>query len=258
MKVVLFCGGLGMRLLPKTDAIPKPLVTIGGRPVLWHIMKYYSYYGHTDFVLCLGYKGEQIKNYFLRYDECLTNDFIFSNGGATKQLLNRDIDKWTITFVETGLNANIGQRLKAVQKHLEDEDEFLANYSDAVTNLNLSSVINCFHKSGKKGCLVTVKPFYSYHIVSSGENGIVEVIEPLSKSSIRINGGYFAFKKEIFDYIKPGEDLVEEPLQRLIKEGELVAYPYDGFWANMDTYKDKQLLDDIALKGNAPWEIWNH
>jgi glucose-1-phosphate cytidylyltransferase len=221
-------------------------------------MKYYSYFGHKDFVLCLGYKGDQIKNYFLKYDECLTNDFIFSNGGSTKQLLKRDIDEWTITFVDTGLNANIGQRLRAVQKHVENEDEFLANYSDAVTDLDLSSVISYFHKSGKKGCLITVKPFHSYHLVSTSKSGVVEAIEPLAKSNIRINGGYFIFKKAIFDYIKTGEDLVNEPLQRLIKEKGLIAYNYDGFWASMDTYKDKQQLDDIASKGGSPWEIWNH
>jgi glucose-1-phosphate cytidylyltransferase len=256
MKVVLFCGGLGMRLHPTTENVPKPLVLVGEKPLLWYLMKYYSHFGHKDFILCLGYKGGQIKRFFLNYDECLSNDFILSNGGKERQLLKSDIEDWRITFVETGLHSNVGQRLKAVQKYLEDEEMFLANYSDAVTDFYLPKLIDFFIKRRKTGCFLAVKPFGTFYIVSTSAKGYVKSIGHVSQSGIRINGGFFVFKNGIFDYIKEGEDLVDEPFQRLIKRSELVAYEYDGFWASMDTYKDKQRLDELASKGDAPWKVW--
>ena len=258
MKVVLFCGGLGMRLYPTTENIPKPLIPIEEKPILWHLMKYYSHFRHKDFILCLGYKGEQIKKYFLDYDECLSHDFILSQGGKRRQLIKSDIEDWRITFVETGLNSNIGQRLKTVQKYLEGDETFLANYSDAVTDLHLPDQIDFFIKRNKTGCFLAVKPFYTFHIISTSADGNVKKINQISKSKIRINGGFFVFKNEIFNYINDGEDLVNEPFQRLIQKHELVAYKYDGVWANMDTFKDKQQLDDLASKGMAPWQIWNN
>jgi glucose-1-phosphate cytidylyltransferase len=256
MKVVLFCGGLGMRLYPATEAYPKPLVPIGEKPVLWNVMKYYSYFGHEDFILCLGYKGDQIKKYFLENGDFLSNDFILSNGGKKRRLLDTNAAKWRVTFIETDLNSNVGQRLKAVQKYLENEEMFLANYSDAVTDLSLPNLIDFFKKSGKIGCIVTVKPFYSYHMVSASVNGCVKSIRPIEQSKIRLNGGYFVFKNAIFDYIQNGEDLVNEPFQRLIQKQELVAYRYDGFWATLDTFKDKARLDELAANGKACWQIW--
>jgi glucose-1-phosphate cytidylyltransferase len=258
MKVVLFCGGLGLRLHPATEDVPKPLVLIGEKPILWHLMKYYSHFGHKDFILCLGYKGEQIKKFFLNYDECLSNDFVLSQGGKRRQLLKSDIEDWRITFVETGLYSNVGQRLKAVQKYLEGEDMFLANYSDGLTDLRLNKLIEFFIKNGKTGCFLAVKPFYVFHIVSTSSNGYVNRISPMNQSDLRINGGFFVFKNRIFDYIKDGEDLVSEPFQRLIKKRELVAYEHDGFWASLDTYKDKQRLDELSAKNNASWQIWKH
>ncbi|MCW4003162.1 MAG: sugar phosphate nucleotidyltransferase [Candidatus Bathyarchaeota archaeon] len=256
MKVVLFCGGLGMRLHPTTELVPKPLVPVGEKPILWHMMKYYSHFGHNDFILCLGYKGERIKRYFLDYDECLSSDFVLSNGGRDRKLIEKNTDNWRITFVDTGLYSNIGQRLKAVQKHLDGQDMFLANYSDGLTDLNLPKYIEYFIKKNKIGCLLTVKPFHSYHAITSRKNGLVSNITPLVSSDIRINGGYFIFKNQIFDYIGNGEDLVDEPFKRLIAKKELVAYNYDGFWANMDNYKDKQQLDEWAGNGNAKWQVW--
>jgi glucose-1-phosphate cytidylyltransferase len=257
MKVVLFCGGFGMRLYPTTEHIPKPMVPIGDRPILWHIMKYYSYFGHKDFLLCLGYKGEQIKRYFLNYDECLSSDFVLSNGGRTKEVLGKDIDDWKITFVDTGLNSNCGRRLKDVQKYVENEEVFLANYSDGVTDLHLPTLINFFTQSKKIACVLSVKPFYSYHSLSTRSDGLVTEILPLANSNVRINGGYFVFKNTIFDYIEPGEDLVNKPFQRLIAKQELLAYEYNGFWRNMDTYKDKEQLDKLASTGKAYWQVWN-
>jgi glucose-1-phosphate cytidylyltransferase len=258
MKVVLVCGGLGLRLYPSTENVPKPMVTIGEKPVLWSLMKYYAHFGHKDFILCLGYKGEQIKRFFLNYDECLSNDFILLNGGKERQLLKSDIEDWRITFVETGLNSNIGQRLKAIREYLEGEEAFLANYSDAVTDLCLPKLIDFFIKRRKIGCFLAVKTFGTFHVVSTSADGYVKSIRLASQSGIRINGGFFVFKNEIFDYINEGEDLVDEPFQRLIKRDELVAYEYDGFWGNLDTYKDKQRLDELASKGKAPWEVWKN
>jgi glucose-1-phosphate cytidylyltransferase len=258
MKVVLFCGGQGLRLYPLTDSTPKPMVSIGGRPLLWHVMKYYSHFGHVDFVLCLGYKGEQIKRYFLDQDGCFSNDFTLSNNYKKRELLNSDTTDWTITFVDTGLYSNVGQRLKAVQKYVENEDMFLANYTDAVTDLNLPELVDFFVRSGKTGCLTSVKPLLAYHTVSTDAQGCVKSILPISQSRTRINGGYFVFKRTIFDYIQTGEDLVNEPFQRLIEKNELLAYNYDGFWITMDTFKDKQKLDDLASTGKAQWEIWKN
>jgi glucose-1-phosphate cytidylyltransferase len=256
LKVVLFCGGLGMRLHPTTELVPKPLVPIGERPILWHLMKYYSYFGYNDFILCLGYKGDKIKKYFLEYDECISSDFILSNGGRDRKLINKNTDDWRITFVDTGIYSNIGQRLKAVQKYLYGEEVFLANYSDGLTDLYLPTLIDYFRRKNKIGCVLTVKPFHSYHAISSDGSGLVKKVTPLAQSSIRINGGYFVFKNEIFDYIGDGEDLVNEPFRRLIKKKELLSYEFDGFWANMDTYKDKQQLDEWDANGNAKWQVW--
>jgi glucose-1-phosphate cytidylyltransferase len=258
MKVVLFCGGLGLRLYPTTEKIPKPLVPIGEKPILWHLLKYYSYFGHKDFVLCLGYKGDQIKKFFLNYDECLSGDFVLSNGGKKRQLIRSDIEDWKITFVETGVNVNLGQRLRAVQKYVENEETFLANYSDGLTDLPLPKLVDFFNNKGKVGCLLSVKPFYVVHVISTTPEGYVKNICQMTQTDLRINGGYFVFKNQIFDYIKEGEDLVNEPFQRLIRKSELVSYDYDGFWASLDTYKDKQRLDDMVSKNEASWQMWKN
>jgi glucose-1-phosphate cytidylyltransferase len=256
MKVVIFCGGLGLRLREYSDRIPKPMVEIGYRPLLWHVMKYYASYGHKDFILCLGYRGDIIKRYFLEYNECTSNDFVLSGGGKNLQLLGSDIEDWRITFVDTGLHSNIGQRLKAVEKHLEEEEVFLANYSDGLSDVPLDKMLEDFYRHNKVGCFVSVQPTQSFHVVSIKEEMMVDEIKHLSKAGIWINGGFFIFKKDIFNYIQGGEELVEEPFRKLIGKGQLISYKYNGFWVAMDTFKDKQLLDDMYAKGNALWEIW--
>jgi glucose-1-phosphate cytidylyltransferase len=258
VKVVLFCGGFGMRMREFSEAIPKPMVPIGYRPILWHVMKYYAHYGHKDFILCLGYKADVIKNYFLEYDECLSNDFVFSKGGKSLELLSRDIDDWNITFVDTGLTTNIGGRLKAVQKHLKDEPIFLANYTDGLSDVHLPSVIEGFERSRNVACFVSVKPRASFHLIDTDAAGVVTSIEHIGTSGSRINGGFLALRQEIFDYLHAGEDLVEEPFRRLIADGKLMAYPHQGFWACMDTFKERQELEDVYGRGNAPWAVWNH
>lgn len=257
MKVVLFCGGLGMRLRDYSENIPKPMVNIGYRPILWHVMKYYAHYGYKDFILCLGYKADAIKNYFLKYDECLSNDFILEAGGKKLQLLSSDIQDWRITFVDTGLNSNIGQRLKAVEKYLQGEEVFLANYSDGLTDVLLPDLIDHFYRHDKIASFLCVKPTQSFHLVSVDHFDAVTSIQHVFNSETWINGGYFTFKRDIFDFLNEGEELVERPFQRLIQKNELVAYKYNGFWACMDTFKDKQTLDDRYAQGKAPWVVWN-
>jgi glucose-1-phosphate cytidylyltransferase len=255
MKVVLFCGGLGLRLRDYSDSVPKPLVAVGPQPILWNVMRYYAHYGHKDFVLCLGHQGEAIKRFFLGYDEAIGNDFTMSEGGAAIDLHSRDIQDWKITFVDTGLTSNIGQRLKAVQEHLQGEDVFLANYSDGLTDLPLDDYLSFAREQDKVACFVSVKPSTSFHVVQRNANGLVTDIQPVSES-MRINCGYFVLKQEIFDYMETGDELVVEPFGRLIEKEQLVTKDYDGFWECMDTFKDKQQLDDMYARGDTPWAVW--
>lgn len=255
MKVVLFCGGLGTRLGELTENVPKPLVKIGYRPILWHVMKYYAHFGHKDFILCLGYKADAIKDYFLNYKEYLSNDFTMSNGGKQIELQQSDITDWKITFVDTGLRSNIGQRLKAVEKYLEGEEIFLANYSDGLSGFPLPDVIDTFVRSQNVASFLCARPSQSFHVVTLGSDNVVNGIQGVRRTDILINAGFFVFRKAIFDYMRPGEELVVEPFQRLIAEKKIVGYRSDQFWC-MDTFKEHQELTDMYNSGNAPWEVW--
>jgi glucose-1-phosphate cytidylyltransferase len=260
MKVVLFCGGLGMRLRDYSETVPKPMVNIGYRPILWHVMKYYSHYGHKDFILCLGHRADAVKDYFLNYNECVSNDFVLTWGGKKLDLYNSDIQDWRITFADTGIETNIGQRLKAVEKYLEGETEFFANYSDGLTDLPLPQQLEHFRKHDKIASFLAVCPNMSYHSVSlhEGEGNLVSAIHAINNGTVRINGGFFIFKHSIFDYIREKEELVNGPFERLIAQKQLIGYPYDGFWASMDTFKDKQHLENLWGSGVAPWEVWKN
>jgi glucose-1-phosphate cytidylyltransferase len=255
MKVVLFCGGMGMRIREYSDSIPKPMVPIGYRPLLWHLMKYYASYGHKDFILCLGYKADVVKDYFLNYNECVSNNFVLSNGGKKLRLLSSDIQDWNITFVDTGIASNIGQRLKAVEPYLEGESVFLANYSDGLTDLPLDTYLQHFLRRDKIGSFLAVTPSQSYHVVSV-VGDLASAINPISQMGLLINGGFFVFRTEIFEHLEEGEELVEKPFQRLIEYEQLLAYRYQGFWMCMDTFKDRQQLEDLYTRGHAPWEVW--
>ena len=244
-----------MRLRGYVDDVPKPMVKIGTRPLLWHLMKYYAHYGHKDFILCLGYKGDVIKDYFLHYEESVSNDFVLSQGGKKVDFVNRDIDDWTITFVETGSNANIGQRFKAVEPYLEGEEMLLANYADGLSSLNLPVMIEEFRRSNAVGSLLLVQPTASFDIVRLSPEGKVAQVSPLSHTNIWINGGFFVFRREIFNYIEPGDELVHQPFQRLIERGALLAHRPGCFWQCMDTFKDKQRLEELN-EGDAPWKVW--
>lgn len=256
MKVVLFCGGLGLRLREHSESLPKPMVTVGDRPILWHVMRYYASHGYRDFVLCLGYRADVIKEYFLAYNEAISNDFVLSNGGRSLQLMSNDISDWRITFADTGIHPNIGQRLVAVRKYVADEEIFLASYSDCLTDAPLSDLVQDFRRRGKVASFLSVRPAIPGHFVSQHENGLVTALTPPKMSGLRVNGGYFIFRQEIFDYIRKGEELVEQPFQRLIKDEQLIAYPYEGFWAPMDTLRDRQELESVFERGRAPWAVW--
>src|SRR5215813_5940192 len=240
MKVVLFCGGLGMRLRDYAENVPKPMLPLGYRPIWWHLMKYYAHYGHRDFVLCLGYRGDMIKNYFLNYEEGISNDFVLSEGGRKRELLT----------------SNIGQRLLRVKRHVENEEIFLANYSDGLSDIDLTQQIETFRQSGAVGCFVAMKPHLSYHFVSFDSGGRLEGFKDIIQSGLRVNAGFFAFRREIFDYIQEGEEFVEKPFNRLVEQNKLLAYTYDGFWVPMDTAKDKAKLDELYASGKPLWYVW--
>jgi glucose-1-phosphate cytidylyltransferase len=255
MKVVLFCGGLGMRIRDNEN-IPKPMITIGYRPIVWHLMRYYAHFGVKDFILCLGYRADYVKNYFLNYNECQSNDFTLSDGGRKLELLRSDISDWRITFVDTGLNANIGMRLKAVERHVAGDEYFLANYADGLSDLNLHDQLSHFMAHGTVASFLSVAPNLTFHVVNSDDAGRVTGIEDIAKTRVRVNGGFFAFRRDIFKYMRDGEELVEQPFQRLIAENQLLAYRHDGFWQAMDTFKERQRLEELAAERKAPWEVW--
>ena len=257
MKVVIFCGGQGLRMREASEAMPKPMIPIGPRPVLWHVMKYYAHFGFTDFVLCLGYKAEAIKQFFLTYNEAMANDFVLSNGGADVHLLKTDIHDWNITFVDTGLRAPIGERLRAVRHLLADDELFLANYGDTLTDADLPAMIARARDEQAMASFLAVRPNYSFHVVSMAGDGRVRAMRDVMGSDIWINGGYFILRREFLDQLRPGEDLVEEPLQRLLPAGKVLAQRHEGFWAPMDTLKDQQWLETLHESGDAPWKVWD-
>ena len=237
MKVVLFCGGLGTRLKAYSDTIPKPMVTVADRPILWHLMRYYAHYGHTEFILCLGYGGDVIREYFAGW-----------NGAS----------EWRTTLVDTGLDASVGERLKAVEDHVGDDEVFLANYSDALADLDLHAFVDDFTRRNAIGAFISVRPHHTFHVVDVDDGGLVRTLRPVRDSGIWINGGFFAFRRAVFEHLGEAEDLVEAPFQRLIARGQLAAYRHDGFWHAMDTFKDKQAFDDMVARGERPWEVWRH
>ena len=257
MKVVLFCGGLGLRLRDHPDGLPKPMVTIGHRPIIWHIMRYYAHFGHKDFVLCLGYGAHVIKDYFLNYSEAMSNDFVLSNGGRDIELLSSDIDEWNITFVDTGRHASVGERLLAIRHHVASEEVFLANYGDGLSNLNLNAYIDIALSAGKTASFVAVHPAQTFHVADIGPSGVVKALSAVADAELWVNGGFFVLRQDVYEYMRPGEDLVNEPFHRLMEADQLYAYKHDGgFWV-MDTFKDYMELEDLHSKGNPPWEVWS-
>jgi glucose-1-phosphate cytidylyltransferase len=256
MKVVLFCGGRGVRLREHTELLPKPMVRIGYRPILWHVMRYYAHYGHRDFILCLGYRADAIKDYFLSYSEAASNDFVLSEGGRNIELLGSDIADWRITFADTGLDTTIGERLRRVRHLLEGEDMFLANYGDTLTDAPLDKLIDDFRAGDAIAGLLSVRPSYSFHIVDLDDEGRVRRLPDVDHADIRINGGGYLLRAAIFDRLGSGEDLVGAPFAELVAERKLVAFRYDGFWVSLDTLKDLEVLRRLDEAGGPPWAVW--
>jgi glucose-1-phosphate cytidylyltransferase len=257
MKVVLFCGGLGTRMRGQFQDQPKPLVNVGPNALVWNVMRYYAHHGHTDFILCLGYGAAA----FTRYFEEMGAEIIptISSGGPCQcfRLSDGDDGYWNVTLVDTGMHTSIGQRLKAVQGHIGEEEIFLANYADGLSDLPLQGVIDLLTgRPDAVGALVAVRPVLSFHYILHDAEGMVTNIKSSADIDVRINGGYFVFRREIFDFIEDGDDLVERPFERLIAEARLLAAPHDGFWRACDTLKDVQVLSDMQQNGSAPWEIW--
>jgi glucose-1-phosphate cytidylyltransferase len=253
MKVVLFCGGLGTRIREYSESIPKPMIPVGSHPIMWHVMQYYSRYGHRDFVLCLGYKANVIKDYFLNLNSAVTHNCVVSQFGKKVEIIGEPPPDWRLTMIDTGVWRNIGQRLVAVKEHVKDEEMFLANYSDGLTDAPLPEMIDFFKASGKIACFIAVRAPFNFHLAEFDENGLVKRMRSNTESEAWINGGYFIFRNEIFDYIRDGEELVLEPFNRLIKDNNLVAFKYEGFWRAMDTLRDRQVLEEMVENGQMPW-----
>jgi glucose-1-phosphate cytidylyltransferase len=257
MKVVLFCGGLGMRMRDGVNSGPKPMAMIGDRPLMWHVMRYYAHYGHTDFILCLGYGASYVKDFFLSYDETRSNDFVLEGAAREVKLFRTDISDWRITFVDTGLNSAIGERLRRVRRFVEGEPMFLANYADVFTDASLPDMIARFEASSAVASLLAVPPQSSHHVVDVAENGLITQVTPVRDLRQWENGGYFVLRPEIFDYLNEGEDLVEDALPRLIAQRRVLAYPYKGYWSPADTVKERAQLEEMYHQGNCPWMIWD-
>jgi glucose-1-phosphate cytidylyltransferase len=257
MKVVLFCGGYGMRMRDGQTNGPKPMAMIGDRPLLWNVMRYYAHYGHTKFILCLGYGATHVKNYFLSYEETFSNDFVLSDGGRKVELITSDIADWQITFVDTGLNSKIGERLRRVRKYVGDDEMFLANYADVFTDAPLPEMISELRDSDAVASLLAVPPQSSFHVVEVDGQSKVRGIKAVHTFPIRENGGYFVLRPEIFDYLGEGDDLVDDAFGRLSAEGRLMARCYDGFWASADTVKERAHLESLYYDGTRPWAVWD-
>jgi len=257
MKVVLFCGGLGMRMRDGISSGPKPMAMIGDRPLMWHVMRYYAHFGHTDFVLCLGYGASYVKDFFLNYDETRSNDFVLEGAARQVKLFRTDISDWRITFVDTGLNSAIGERLRRVRRFVDGETMFLANYADVFTDAPLTDMITRFEASDAVVSLLAVPPQSSHHVVDVNEDGLITQVTPVRDLRQWENGGYFVLRPEIFDYLNEGEDLVEDALVRLVPQRRVLAYPYKGYWSPADTVKERAQLEEMYYRGHCPWMIWD-
>ncbi|MET0237485.1 MAG: glucose-1-phosphate cytidylyltransferase [Kibdelosporangium sp.] len=255
MKVVLFCGGYGMRMRNGlADDVPKPMQMVGPRPLLWHVMRYYAHFGHTEFILCLGYGAHHIKDFFLNYQETASNDFVLREGQV--QLLSTDISDWTISFVNTGQDSPIGERLRRVRHLLEGEEMFLANYADVLTDASLDTMVERLSTSSAGASMMVVPPQSSFHCVEMGEGNNVTGITPVSALPLWENGGYFVLRQDVFSHLPAGSDLVQDACGALAKEGRLLAYPYRGFWQPADTVKERAALDAAYAQGERPWMLW--
>jgi glucose-1-phosphate cytidylyltransferase len=258
MKVVILCGGRGTRLREETEYRPKPMVQVGGKPILWHIMKIYAHYGFKDFVICLGYKGNMIKEYFLNY-EAMNNDFTIPLGNYNNIQIHSSHQErdWCVTLVDTGEEAQTGARVKRIERYI-DGDLFMLTYGDGVANINIRELVE-YHKShGKIGTMTGVHPSSRFGEFTMEGKQIVKFNEKPQVKEGLINGGFFVFNKTFLKYLKEDDNchLEKEPLENLAAEGELMVYPHEEFWQCVDTYRELELLNNIWKSRNPPWRVW--
>jgi len=257
MKVVILCGGQGTRLREETEFRPKPLVDVGGRPVLWHIMKFYAHYGMKEFVLCLGYRGSMIKEYFLNY-EAMNNDFTISLGDkrTVKYHDAHGEQNYMVTLLDTGLDTATGGRVARTKRYVR-ENTFMVTYGDGLIDVDLRAVMKFHKQHGKLATVTTVRPTSRFGVVELGGNGRVQRFSEKPRAEGWVNAGYFIFDKKVYDYLDgDGSVLEREPLERLAAEGQLIAYQHDGFFFAMDTYREYLQLNDLWNSGAAPWKVW--
>lgn len=254
MKVVLFCGGYGMRMRDGVNDVPKPMAMVGDRPLIWHVMRYYAHFGHTEFILAMGFGARHITSYFTQYDETVSNDFVLDKGEVRP--LRTDISDWNVTFVHTGLESPIGERLLRVREFLGDDEMFMANYADVLTDAPLDDIVARFRESDCAASLLAVPPQNSFHVVETDPDDRVTDIHSIADFRVRENGGYFVLRPEVFDHLGPGLDLVGDGLMGLLPRRRVMAYQYDGFWMPADTVKERAVLDDLAQRDCAPWRLW--
>ena len=256
MKAVILAGGMGTRLREETEYRPKPMVEVGGRPIIWHIMKILSTQGINDFVICLGYKGDQIKDYFINY-ESRSNDLTVTLGqnGAVVQHSNSITENWNITLADTGLNTMTGGRINRIRKYVKNE-KFLCTYGDGLANIELKSLLDFHDQHGLGATVTAVRPTNRFGALQiDDENKVTEFAEK-PKTDKWVNGGFFIFEPMIFDYLDDECILEKTPLEQIAKNGKLKAYKHEGFWQPMDTYRESQELNDMWAQGLAPWKNW--
>lgn len=257
MKVVILCGGQGTRIRDVADNIPKPMIPIGDRPILWHIMKYYAAAGFDSFVLCLGYRGDIIKNFFVNYD-IHTHDFELTLGqpDSLKFATPTAMENWQVTLANTGLEAMTGDRVRSIKKYVEDDDIFMLTYGDGLSDIDIPALVDFHKRHGKIATVTGVRPPGRFGELEADDDGaVIEFNEKPQATGGRISGGFFVFNREIFDYLpsEPGLVFEEEPLRRLVADQQLMVYAHDGFWQCMDTFRDYKYLTGLWEGGNAPW-----
>jgi glucose-1-phosphate cytidylyltransferase len=256
VKAVILAGGLGTRLREETEFRPKPMVAIGGKPILWHIMKIYAHYGVTDFVICIGYRGDVIRDYFVNY-EALTNDFTV-HLGRTKEIeyhtshLESD---WRVTVVDTGADTMTGGRLRRI-RHFIDGERFLVTYGDGVADVDLSALLEHHESRQRIATMTTVRPATRFGVVELAPDGTVEHFREKPRTEDYVNAGFFVFEPEVFGYLADDSTLEAEPMAALVKDRQLAAYCHEGFWQPMDTYREFELLNRLWAEGDAPWKVW--
>lgn len=258
MKTVILCGGRGTRLGEHGKSLPKALIEIGGRPIIWHLLKLYSHYGYKDFILCLGYLGDEIKRYFLEH-HWLDNDFTLQmNSGGDYQLEKHQTgtDDWRITFVDTGVDTNTGGRIKQIEKYIGNDETFCATYGDGLSDLNLHDLVDFHQKQNYLATLTAVHPLSNFGIMKLDNDDSVVEFQEKPRMEEWINGGFFVFNRKVFEYLEESSVLEREPLERLANERQLIAYKHTGFWKCMDTYKDNMEFNQLWDSEKAAWKVW--